>query len=230
MQTVLITGIGRGIGLSLVEEFLKRDYHVIGTVRDPKDRQSAEHLAAKLDRSVEVHILDVTSQASVESLKQNLAGRTLDILVNNAGIYGGNKQSADDFDFLEWEKTLQVNTISPMRVALAMLDNLLKSSQPKIVTLSSIMASFTSEQSDSIAYRSSKAAVNKAMQCLALELKPKNVGVYLIHPGWVRTDMGGPDADISVEQSASGLTETIIKFSLDDSAKFWQFNGDTLAW
>ncbi len=233
METVLITGAGRGIGLKLAEEFLRRDYQVIGTVRSSPAKEAVEGLAAGLGKNVEVHFLEVTDSQSVDDLKKILAGRPLDILINNAGVLGGDKQEYDNLDFGEWQNTLEVNTIAPMRLALAFLPNLLGRTAGKIVTISSILGSLTDggyDGHDAIAYRSSKAAVNKAMQCLALELRPKNVGVYLMHPGWVRTDMGGADADIDVAESCNGLADTIINFTLEDSAKFWNYDGAELAW
>jgi NAD(P)-dependent dehydrogenase (short-subunit alcohol dehydrogenase family) len=111
-----------------------------------------------------------------------------------------------------------------------MLPNLFLSEGAKVINISSIMGSLARERSDSIAYRSSKSALNKAMQCLAIELKPKNIGVYLMHPGWVRTDMGGPNADISVEESSAGLFKMISEFGLRESGRFWQYDGQELDW
>jgi NAD(P)-dependent dehydrogenase (short-subunit alcohol dehydrogenase family) len=230
MKTVLITGVGRGIGLKLVEEFLKRGYAVIGTVRDDAGKQRAEQTAAALGKAVETHIVELTEQASVERLRSALADRTIDILINNAGIRGENDQTYISLDLDEWLNILQVNTIAPMRVTLALLPNLLQAEQAKIVTISSAMGSMARERNDAIAYRSSKTAVNKAMQCLAVDLRPKQVGVYLMHPGWVRTDMGGPEGEVSAEQSASGLADTIVNFDLDDSGTFWNYDGEALEW
>jgi len=230
MKTVLITGVGRGIGLKLVEEFLTRGYAVIGTVRDAAGQQRVEQMGAALGKAVETHIVELTEQTSVEQLRNALGDRAIDILINNAGIRGENDQTYNSLDLDEWLNILKVNTISPMRVTLALLPNLLQAHQAKIVTISSAMGSMARERNDAIAYRSSKTALNKAMQCLAVDLKPKDVGVYLMHPGWVRTDMGGPEGDISAEQSASGLADSIVKFDLDDSGQFWNYDGEALEW
>lgn len=230
MARVLITGAGRGIGLQLAQEFIELGHEVIATVRSPQGRENLNRLADKYESAVEVYDLDVTKEESVEAFSKVINTRTIDILINNAGVIGGDNQDVTNFDFAQWSRTFEVNAVSPMRVALGVLPAIRQSKPPKIVTLSSIMGSLARERTGSIAYRSSKAAVNKAMQCLALELKPEKIGVYLIHPGWVRTEMGGPEADISVEESAAGLAATILGFTLEDSAKFWQYDGVLLDW
>jgi len=230
MKTVLITGVGRGIGLHLVEQFLQQGFEVIGTVRDESSKDNVEQLANSLSKCVEVHLLEVTDRQSIARLKKSLAGRKLDILINSAGVIGGDKQSISDLDFDAWEETLQTNTIAPVKITLAMLPNLKLSDNAKIVCLSSIMGSLARVKADSIAYRSSKAALNKAMQCLAVELQVHHIGVYLMHPGWVRTDMGGEGADISVEESSSALTQQILGFTMQHSGRFWQYDGEEIPW
>jgi short-subunit dehydrogenase len=230
METVLITGTGRGIGFKLVEDFLLKGDDVIGTVRSQSAHDKLQKLADSLEKQIEIHFLDVTSAKSIDNLKESLNKKKIDILINNAGVMGGAHQTYDDLDFEEWERTFQVNTIAPMRIALALLPNLYLSNNAKIIAISSIMGSLAREKVDSIAYRSSKSALNKSMQCLALELKPKEIGVYLMHPGWVRTDMGGPEADISVEASSTGLIKTLARFTLEHSGRFWQYDGEELAW
>jgi NAD(P)-dependent dehydrogenase (short-subunit alcohol dehydrogenase family) len=230
MKTVFITGISRGIGLKLAEEFINGGYNVIGTVRNENDKQSVLELAPFAGKHLTVFVADVTNEQSVKAIADERHDTPIDILINNAGVLGGDKQNAGNLDFDAWMNTLTVNTIAPMRVALALLNNVKAAGQGKIVTISSIMGSLARERADSIAYRSSKAAVNKAMQCLAVDLKSENVGVYLMHPGWVRTDMGGPEADISVEESASGLYKTITNFTMTDSGRFWQYDGEELDW
>ncbi len=230
MARVLITGAGRGIGLQLVKEFIERGHEVIGTVRSLQGKENINRLSEECGREVEVYEVEVTSKESVEQFSNHLNNREIDILINNAGVIGGDNQEVTGFDFAEWSKTFEVNAVSPMRMTLSLLPAIRQSQKPKIVTISSIMGSLARERTGSIAYRSSKAAVNKAMQCLALELKSEGIGVYLMHPGWVRTEMGGPEADISVEESAAGIAQTILTFTIEDSAKFWQYDGALLEW
>jgi short-subunit dehydrogenase len=230
MKTVLITGAGRGIGYKLAEEFVSNGYKVIGTVRSEESRSGVLALADKLNSHINVHLLELSDFNAIDDFSKKLNGIAIDILVNCAGVLGGNHQTYDDLDFCEWERTLKVNTLSPMKLTTSMLPNLFLSEGAKVINISSIMGSLARERSDSIAYRSSKSALNKAMQCLAIELKPKNIGVYLMHPGWVRTDMGGPNADISVEESSAGLFKMISEFGLRESGRFWQYDGQELDW
>lgn len=230
MKTVFVTGISRGIGLKLAEEFVNGGFNVIGTVRNEGDKNSVLDLPQFAGKHLTIFVADVTDERSVKVIANELHNTPIDILINNAGVLGGDYQNASNLDFDAWMNTLTVNTIAPMRVALALLDNTKAAEHGKIVTISSIMGSLARERSDSIAYRSSKAAINKAMQCLAVDLKPENIGVYLMHPGWVRTDMGGPAADISVEESAAGLYKTITNFTMKESGRFWQYDGDELDW
>lgn len=230
MATILVTGAGRGIGLQLLKEFLTQGHEVIATVRDKSGNSNILELAKELKKEVEIFELEVTDPESVSCIKKNLQGRKIDILINNAGVLGGDKQGIANFDFDEWAKTFSVNTIAPVRIAVELLPNIKLSDKPKIVTVSSIMGAMSRERGDSIAYRSSKAAVNKAMQCLALELKDEGIGVYLIHPGWVNTDMGGANADVTVEDSARGIAKMVLNFTMNDTAKFWQYDGQELEW
>ncbi|AJQ93618.1 SDR family oxidoreductase [Gynuella sunshinyii] len=230
METVLITGVGRGIGYKLAEDFLRLGYNVIGTVRDDASRQRVSDRAAGLGAEIELHILEITDSHSVDKFTSALTGRCIDILINSAGIIGGDHQTHEDLNFDDWERTFQVNTVAPMRIALALLPNLSLSKNAKIVSISSKMGALSGKSAGAIAYRSSKAALNKSMQCLAIELKPKNIGVYLVHPGWVRTDMGGESADISVEESSAGLIKVITAFSMQHTGRFWQYDGQELDW
>lgn len=230
METVLITGIGRGIGLHLAKEFASNGFNVIGTVRSDAAVERVSKMAISLKSKIETHILELTDFEAVESFGNSLKNRQIDILINCAGVIGGQHQNYDNLNFEEWEKTLRINTLSPMKVTLSVLPNLLLGKKSKVINISSIMGSLARERTDSIAYRSSKSALNKSMQCLSLELKSKNVGVYQMHPGWVRTEMGGPEADISVEESANGLFTAICSFGMKESGRFWQYDGTELEW
>lgn len=230
METVLITGIGRGIGYQLAADFLQQGYKVIGTVRNQASLEKLTSLSKRYGDSLDICMLEVTESSSVNDLATVLAGQTIDILINCAGVLGGDHQAYNDMDFDMWAETFAINTMAPMKIAMAFVPNLRQSESPKIVSISSIMGSLARERSDQIAYRSSKAALNKTMQCLANALEPENIGVYLMHPGWVRTDMGGNNADISVEESSAGLVKQITSFTMEQSGRFWQYDGQELEW
>jgi len=128
-------------------------------------------------------------------------------------------------DYAGWLEAFKVNTLGPYRVSTALVAHLSRSSNPRIVTLSSQMGSLSRQSTGSYGYRSSKAAVNKVMQVLALELRDKGIIVCPVHPGWVRTEMGGGEADISVEESAQGLVSLIDRLTMEHSGRFWTWSG-----
>ena len=151
------------------------------------------------------------------------------MLINNAAIGGPERQTATDMDFDGLIETLNVNTIAPLRVATAFLPNV-KAAKGKIITLSSQMGQVQSASSDSLAYRVSKAAVNKLMRGLAAELKPQGIPVLIVHPGWVKTDMGGEGAPLTSDESAAQLQKLIDKLDIGSTGKFLAWNGKELAW
>jgi NAD(P)-dependent dehydrogenase (short-subunit alcohol dehydrogenase family) len=222
MTTILITGANRGIGLELARHYLKAGYQVIATMRN---------VAAFGDKLplAEIVALDVSDSASVSALSLAMKNRTIDILINNAGTIGPESQSTTDMDFAGFMDALN-NTLGPLRVIQALLPALRRSKSPKIITLTSKMGSLSYASSDRVAYRASKAAANKVTQCLASDLKPLGIAVAALHPGWVRTDMGGPEADISVEESASGITRVIDQLTIANTGHFWNYDGSYLDW
>ena len=230
MSTVLVTGANRGIGLALVEAWAARGDRVIATVRDPDRLHGLATVVARFPEAIEVHRLEVTDPASITGLAARLAGRPLDVLVNNAGIFGPTRQSTLDMDFDGWIETLRVNTVAPLAVAQALLPNLRLGDHAKILTISSGMGSMSQAKSDAVAYRSSKAAVNKVMQCLATDLAEEGIVVAVCHPGWVKTDMGGEHADISPEMSATGITRIVDRLTLTRAPTFHVWDGGAMPW
>eukprot|EP00873_Tetraselmis_striata_P011296 jgi/Tetstr1/431560/TSEL_002212.t1 len=228
--TLLITGASRGIGLETVRRFLDDpDWQVIATCRDPGAASDLRALQARHGTRLELHALDVGDGDAVARLADALAGRPVDVLLNNAGVMGAH-QSLEDLDFDGWLAEFNVNTLGPMRLALALRPNLTLSRNPRIVTISSQMGSMARPRGGSYAYRSSKAAVNKAMQGLALDLADEGICVVVVHPGWVRTDMGGGGADISVEESAAGIYRLTRDLMLADSGRFLTYRGEDHPW
>ncbi|MCB8821372.1 SDR family oxidoreductase [Microvirga rosea] len=227
MTTTLVTGMGRGIGQELVRALLARGDRVIGTVRD--EGRIAPDLRVHRDSGrLTVVRLDILDEASIVDAARSV-DEPIDALVNNAGVIGPARQSTLDMDFDGFLETLRINTLGPLRVAQAFLPHLRRSGAPKIVTISSRMGSLAHAKSDRIAYRASKAAVNKVMQALATDLAPHGMTVVCVHPGWVRTDMGGRGADISAEQSAAGIIALMDRLSLADSGQFFDWQGERLS-
>ncbi|MCB5177109.1 SDR family oxidoreductase [Microvirga lenta] len=223
MGTYLITGAGRGIGRELVRVLLARGDYVIGTVRD-LSRCPPEWAPFKDGGQLDVLSLDVRDGRSIAEAAMIVSG-PIDVLVNNAGIIGPERQSTLNMDFDGFLDTLAVNTLGPLRVIQAFLPHLRRASSGRIVTISSRMGSLSYAKSDRIAYRASKAAVNKVMQGLATDLRNDDITVVSVHPGWVQTEMGGSGADISVEESAGGIVRLIDRLTLEETGGFFDWQG-----
>ena len=231
METILITGANRGIGLELTRQYLKKQTRVLAACRTPETAPSLSDLKQSNPETLQVYPLEVTDEHSVKTLADALRNETIDVLINNAGISGGEHQDLRDMDYSRWALTLAVNTISPFRITVSLLDNLRRSRRPRIITLSSQLGSMLRPTSTgNYAYRSSKSAVNKVMQGLAMDLRPENIIVCPVHPGWVQTDMGGVKADLTVQESASGLIHLIDRLQLSDSGHFLKWNGEEHPW
>jgi len=230
MTTVLITGANRGIGFGLARHHLAAGDTVIAACRTPSEAKELKGLKGA-DR-LQIHKLDVTSDKSVAALKDEISDRPIDILYNNAGIAGPHNQRVDDVDYEGWTKTFETNVQGPLRVALAFKDNL-KTAKGKIVNITSGMGSIAGLTPGWLmiyAYRSSKTALNMVMRILSFELQKDGVTVILMSPGWVRTDMGGASAAISVEESAKGITSTVANIGIDKTGIFVNYDGKTIPW
>lgn len=227
-KTMLITGAARGIGRALADLAARNGIAVISLVRT---RPAADPRAYGIEV---IDGCDVTDEAALARAAARLAGRPIDLLVNNAGIIGPARQSTLDMDFDGFRRTLEVNALAPLRVVQAFLPNLRaardRDGLARVLTLSSAMGRMSYAKSDQIAYRASKSAVNKIMQGLATDLAPEAIAVRLVHPGWVRTDMGGSDADISVEESAAGVHARAWEFDMATTGSFVDYTGETIPW
>lgn len=227
-DTVLLTGASRGIGLDIVRALLGRGHRTLATCRHPDAAAALSALAADDDR-LEILALDVGDAASVAGLAATLEGRTIDALVNNAGRMR-REASVDDIDYDDWLLTFAINSQAPLRVATALKANLLASPNPRVLTVSSQMGSLERAGTGSVAYRSSKAAVNMAMRCLAAEWASEGITVCMAHPGWVRSDMGGAKADLSTAESAADLVVLLEGLTPADNGRFVNHDGSTMPW
>lgn len=227
METVLITGASRGIGLELTRQFLTLGFNVIATYRK---KPSTELVTLGSTGALTLVELEVTDNRSISQLCEHLKDTKVDILINNAGVIGPENQSLDTINTDSWVQTFTVNSIAPLMVSRALLNNLLQAPNPRIIAISSLMGALCGEGMGMYAYRSSKTAVNKVMQLLSLELKEQGITVCPIHPGWVQTDMGGSDADISVQESASGIVDFACKLTIEQTGKFFTWQGEEHNW
>ncbi|MEK1891033.1 MAG: SDR family oxidoreductase [Phyllobacterium sp.] len=224
-RSVLITGASRGLGRELTLQYAVAGWNVFACSRagaTSGGQDGAEH-----------HVLDVADAGSIAGLAERLRGRPIDVLINNAAIRGGtgglSKLDADDF-----LSVMRVNALAPLLVVRAFLPNLLAGRRRLIANISSragSMAEGTIGDADGdYSYRCSKAALNMATTKLAVDLKHLDIKVLSLHPGWIKTDMGGHEADTGVTESAAGIMAIIERAGSADSGSFRTFEGRAVAW
>ncbi len=227
-MTVVITGGSRGIGLELAKQATQKGMRVIAGVRTPS---KAGALREAVGSRGEVLELDVTSDASVHAFADQLRTRlkSIDILINNAGIYLDAATGLENIESSMILKTLDANSVGPIRVTQALLPFLRAASSPKVATISSLMGSLTDNKGGgAYAYRMSKAAVNMFVRSLAVD--EREITALALHPGWVKTEMGGAGAPLAPAKSAEGLWTVIESCTLSDSGKFFNHAGRELPW
>ena len=226
MKTAFITGANRGIGLEFVKQLKKKGYYILGACRHP---ENAPELNALAD---EIFQLDVTNDTDITLLKQTLGSRPIDLLINNAGTSGEQGVTIGNVDRANFMNVLNTNCISVAKFSDALLPNLETSEDKSILVISSRMGSISdNERGRSYAYRSSKAALNCVMRSFAIDVQDKGIKVMLIHPGWVKTAMGGPDALVDVQTSVAGiLAQAELHFSESHAEVLRRFDGEMIAW
>jgi len=228
--TILITGANRGIGLELSEQFAEDGWQVLACCRNPADAGQLQALSER-GLAIELHALDVTDYAQMASLADQLANRSIDILLSNAGIYGSKGTGFGEVDAEEWRQVLEVNTIAPLMLAQAFVEQVAASQQKLVAVISSKVGSIADNSSGgSYIYRSSKTAVNQVVKSLSIDLAGRDIAVISLHPGWVQTEMGGPNAEIGTDESVSGLKSILQSAGLAQSGQFIEFNGNSIPW
>ena len=219
MSTILVTGANRGIGLELCRQLASRGDQVFAACR--RASEELQELPVQVFEDV-----DVTSDESVEQLARTLAGVDIDVLVNNAGIL--TSETLDDLDFDRMRMQYEVNSLGPLRITKALLDNLHEGS--KVIILSSRVGSMEDNSSGgNYGYRMSKAAVNMAGVNLALDLGRRQIPVMILHPGMVATEMTG-STGIAPAESVTGLIERIDELTMAETGSFWHAEGYRLPW
>ncbi|MBY6198706.1 SDR family oxidoreductase [Vibrio hangzhouensis] len=228
MKTVFITGANRGIGLALAKKFLEAGYQVHATYRSASSAHELLSLEVS-ESNLITHALDVTNYKATQRLASQLP--KLDMVINNAGYYGPKGYGFGNTDVDEWRKVLEINTIAPLKLIEALYPKLVDSKIKKIACLSSKVGSMTENTSGGgYIYRSSKAALNSVVKSLSNDLSSQGFTVLALHPGWVQTEMGGPNALISTTESANGLFQVIEHSAIEDSGRFINYSGETLPW
>lgn len=231
MPTVLVTGANRGLGLEFCRQYAEAGWTVLACCRRPDAARELAALAARHPAgAVATFALDVADFAAIDALALHLAGTPIDVLLCNAGVYG-DAGSFGALDYRRWTETLLVNTQAPIKAIEAFLPHVLAGERKLAVAVTSLMGSMADNKSGgSILYRSSKAGLNAAMKSLAIDLKPRGVGILLLHPGWVKTDMGGENAPTMPAESVAGMRRVIDAFSSSDSGRFLNFRGEECPW
>lgn len=230
MPTTLITGANRGLGLEFARQYATEGWTVFAACRDP-DRADQLRNLAKSTETLTVLPIDVTDFAGIRDAADRLAGTALDLLINNAGISGPSGQSTGKVDYEAWRHVLDVNTMGPLRLIEAFADNIARSARRIVVTVTSGMGSLSDNTSGSyIPYRTSKAAVNMVTRSAAIDLAPRRIICVVVNPGWVRTDMGGPNARMSPQESVTAMRRLIGKLTLAHSGKFFNYDGREYPW
>lgn len=234
MANIIITGANRGIGLALVKTYLLGGNRVFALCRQPQQADQLNELAASAGGQLTVHTVDMADAGSITTFAGSLKDTPVDVLLNVAGIVGGRTDSLlktpfSEADFDDWRTAFEVMTIGPFRLTQAVLPNLI-AARGKVMTVSSQIAASTWPRGGLYAYGATKAAVNRLMRSLAFDLRDKGVTVALVHPGWVQTDMGGANAEITPQESAAGIKQVLDGLTLEDTGKFFKWNGEEHAW
>ena len=219
-KTIFITGANRGIGLAMVKESLKNNFFVMGSYRKKSNTKDLMSLDSDSLKTIE---LDVTDEKAIKNIKSKIDLK-IDYLICNAGINNGyGSFNSEDHTPNQMIDVFNVNVIGPILTVRNLID--LISANGKIIFISSIMGVQNHEGSRATAYRASKAAVNNLMISISNDLKPKGITVTAFHPGWVQTDMGGPNASLTAEESARNLIYNFLQLTIKDSGLLFNYDG-----
>lgn len=229
-MSILITGTNRGIGLEFVKHYLKNNEKVIATCRN---RNSAKDLLELKNTTSNLSLLelDVSKPNSIDEFTSKIADHPIDTFINNAGVFGPRNIEFGNFNAKEWLDVFKVNTIAPLLITQKILKNLRLGKDKKLVFISSKVGSIEDNTEGGMyIYRTSKTALNQVIKSLSIDLKEENFIVVALHPGWVQTDMGGPNALIDTKTSVKGMTEAIDNLTSKNSGKFYNYDGSAIPW
>lgn len=230
-MNILITGASRGIGLAMVNFCIEKNWRVFACCRNPYRAEKLLALAQMSKQNVSVHLLDVSESATIQALAYELRHEKIDILINNAGVYGPDRNSFGGVDVDGWLETFMINSIAPLKMAEAFFEQLNMGKEKIIACISSKMGSMDDNSSGgSYIYRSSKAALNCVVKSMSIDLSDKGMKCVALHPGWVKTDMGGADAEISTRECVTQLFQIMQSLTPEDNGRFIDIDGETIKW
>ena len=238
MTTVLVTGASRGLGLELVRQYAADGARVIATCRNPAQSPELATLVARAPAAIQVEALDVIDHNGVDALSARYRGQPIDILINNAGDIGPrdpdrtrlHEQQFGTMNYAEWRRVLEINTLAPLKVAEAFVEQVAASALKQMIFVSSTTGSNVEGLYATFGYCSSKAALNKVVTMLAIALKPQGITCAAVCPGYVRTKLGGDAALLDVEESITGLRQVIAGLTRERTGSFTRYDGETIAW
>ena len=222
--TVLVTGANRGIGLEFARQYKAKGVDVIATARDPDKAAELRSLGVRVEQ------LDVADPASVAALKKKLSGVPIDILINNAGVLEGQHSTFESLDLDQLVSSYAVNSIGPMRLTQALLPNLRAGQNKKIINISSTLGSIEQNNGGMYPYRASKAALNQLTKTMSIDLEKEKFICIVMHPGWVKTDMGGSQATYTAEQSVQAMLQTINRLDQSSNGHYLDLKGNQIPW
>ncbi|GAB4222017.1 MAG: SDR family oxidoreductase [Acidobacteriota bacterium] len=231
-RVALVTGANRGLGLEFARQLVEGGARVFALCRDPRRATDLAALAAGHTDRIAVHAADVADDASVADAFAAVGRATdrLDLVVNNAGVFGPRDQTLETLDFGAVREVFEINVLGALRVVRAALP-LLDGPAPRVVQISSLMGSIADNGSGGAwAYRLSKAALNMATRNLGHELIRRGIVTAALHPGWVRTAMGGDGAPLSAGDAVRAMLATIARLGPAESGLFLDREGRPLAW
>lgn len=230
MPTALITGANRGIGLEFVRQLAGDGWRVHAGCRQPDKARKLKAVEADAGGEVNLFRLDVTDGLQVARVARELADEPVDLLLNNAAL-AGPRRGFGDIAYDDWLQVFNVNTLAPMRMVETFAGHVAKSERKVLANVSSRMGSITqTDHGGAYTYRSSKAALNMVTKVLSVDLRERGVCVVSLHPGWVKTDMGGANAMITPEESVTGLRKVIDGLTPEDTGSFYSYDGSTIPW
>lgn len=230
---IVVTGASRGLGLEFTRQWLAAGNHVYALARNPSSSRALDELREVHTGALRIQQCDVADDGSVASAGRAVeaAWDSIDILLNNAGTYGQRDDDLAGLDLAELRRVFEVDAIGPLRVTRSFLPLLKKGAKPRLIHISSLMGSIEDNGSGgSYAYRMSKAALNMASRNMAHELKGSKILSVALHPGWVRTDMGGPDGRLTPQEAVASMITAIDGFGPKQSGGFFNLDGKIAPW
>ncbi len=229
-RTLLITGANRGLGLALTRQFARENWNVLACCRTPDSARELQAEAAR-NESIEIFQLDVTDQGQIKALARRLKGQKIDILFNNAGIHGPKPQGFGPIEHEGWLEAFRVNVMGPFDMAVAFADQVAASEMKTLAIMGTMLGSISDNSSGGkYVYRSSKAAVHMVGKSLSVDLREQGIVTVMLHPGWVRTDLGGDSAPMNPGESAKKLWQVLMQVKPSDNGKLIGHDGREIPW